>query len=373
MENWIIISKLILLVYLVCNFIQTAVANIPWVVFSFLLYLSMNLLIYHMKQEKLKKTFLFLSIIQIVYSYQEVHPLFIVLLPMNLCEMAAQYINKKWLIFVLTLMPMIWIDHAVRYQYGLVAAFCFLVYNLAEKFISRLELQETQMDAMRKNIQKLSTSLHNNEEFIRQSEYTFKLEERNRLSQVFHDKIGHSMTSALIQMEAAKRLMGTEQEKAIELLQNAINISKVGIESIRITLKNLKPPTEQLGIQRMKFLIEEFSAKHQIHTPLIYKGNLDIIKPIQWKIIQENLLEALTNALKYSKATVISTEVLVLNSLIKVEVKDNGKGAGKIKKGLGIIGMEERTVAINGKIIVDGLNGFSVTMLLPISEDENIK
>jgi len=52
--------------------------------------------------------------------------------------------------------------------------------------------------------------------------------------------------------------------------------------------------------------------------------------------------------------------------MIKAEVKDNGKGVEKVKKGLGIRGMEERTAAINGKVIVDGRNGFSVTTLLPI-------
>jgi signal transduction histidine kinase len=56
----------------------------------------------------------------------------------------------------------------------------------------------------------------------------------------------------------------------------------------------------------------------------------------------------------------------VLNKLIRVEVKDNGSGADKIKKGLGIIGMEERAASIHGKVIIDGTNGFSVTTLLPI-------
>lgn len=44
---------------------------------------------------------------------------------------------------------------------------------------------------MRKDMQRLTKSLHENKEYIRQSEYTFKLEERNRLSQEIHDKIGH--------------------------------------------------------------------------------------------------------------------------------------------------------------------------------------
>ena len=108
---------------------------------------------------------------------------------------------------------------------------------MAERYISRVLKLESQNDQMRKDMQRLTKSLNENKEYIRQSEYTFKLEERNRLSQEIHDKIGHSMTGALIQMEAAKRLMGIDKEKSAELLQNAIHISKDGIESIWITLK----------------------------------------------------------------------------------------------------------------------------------------
>jgi signal transduction histidine kinase len=149
-------------------------------------------------------------------------------------------------------------------------------------------------------------------------------------------------------------------------LQNAINISKDGIENIRMTLKNMKPPTEQVGIHRMKLLMDEFNSKEQLKAVLTYEGNLEIITPIQWKIIHENVTEALTNAMKYSHATQISVELKILNKMVKVEVKDNGLGTDLIKKGLGIIGMEERTASVNGKIIVDSTQGFSVTMLLPI-------
>lgn len=252
--------------------------------------------------------------------------------------------------------------------YTLMALLNFLIYMMSEHYTARLSKLEAQEDKMRLAIQKLTKQLNENEEFIRQSEYTIKLEERNRLSQVIHDKIGHSMTGALIQMEAAKRLIEKDNEKVKELLQNAITISKSGIENIRVALKNLKPPAEQMGINRLRLLIDEFSSKHHLHTPFVFKGRLESITPIQWKIIQENVFESLTNALKYSNATEISIEIHVLNKMIKVEVKDNGQGAVKFKKGLGIMGMEERTAAINGKIIADGTNGFSVTMLLPIQE-----
>ena len=134
------------------------------------------------------------------------------------------------------MLPITIADESIRMTYGLIVAFSFLVLTIADRYISRVVKLESQNDKMRKDMQRLTKSLHENKEYIRQSEYTFKLEERNRLSQEIHDKIGHSMTGALIQMEA-KRLMEIDKEKSAELLQNAIHISKDGIESIRITLK----------------------------------------------------------------------------------------------------------------------------------------
>lgn len=366
MEFWIILCKLILLVYLALNYIHFSVTNIAWVVFSFLLYLCINVALYIVKKEIFIKIILSLSIMQILTSFYGVQPLFILLLPFSICELSSFYIHKKIILLVIVFLPVLWIDASIAYPYGLTATFSLIIFTMGVQLTSQVEKQEGQLDKLRKDRQKLSRSLNENNEYIRQSEYTFKLEERNRLSQVFHDKIGHSMTGALIQMEAAKRLLDIDKEKATELLQNAINISKEGIENIRITLKNLKPPTEQLGINRLKLFIDEFAAKNSIQTAFLYQGNIEIITPIQWKIIQENLTEALTNALKYSKATRISIDIHVLNTMIRIVVKDNGKGVKKITKGLGIIGMEERTAAINGTIIVDGMDGFSVTMLLPV-------
>ncbi|MGG1165158.1 MULTISPECIES: sensor histidine kinase [Bacillus cereus group] len=366
MEFWLTVSKLIVFIYIVFSYIHSNVGNLSWVIFTLLIYLSVNVMISILRKDTYKKIFICVSIGVVMLFTWKVHPFFILFLPLNLYEIIFHYIEKNWPRFVIMMLPITITDESIRMTYGLIAAFSFLVLTMADRYISRVLKLESQNDKMRKDMQRLTKSLNENKEYIRQSEYTFKLEERNRLSQEIHDKIGHSMTGALIQMEAAKRLMEIDKVKSAELLQNAIHISKDGIESIRITLKNMKPPTEQIGIHRMKLFIEEFAGKHDVNIPFIYKGNLDMISPIQWKIIGENVTEALTNTMKYADATVISIDIHVLNKMIKVQVKDNGKGADLVKKGLGIMGMEERTASVNGKIIVDGTSGFSVTMLLPI-------
>ena len=197
-----------------------------------------------------------------------------------------------------------------------------------------------------------------------------QLEERHSIAQEIHDRVGHAIAGSLIQLEAAGLLVDRDQSKTRDIIQNVITVLREGMENIRATLRNIKPATEQLGINRVKLLLDEFTVNNQLKTSLVYSGNLDRIAPIQWKVILDNLGEALTNALKYSGATTISLKIEVLNKFVKAEVSDNGQGAYIVKKGLGISGMEERSGRISGKVIIDGSKGFSVITLLPMEEEQ---
>ncbi|MGO4699456.1 sensor histidine kinase [Paenibacillus sp. 2TAB26] len=368
MELWTMGVKAILLSYVVIQSYVSIGSISPWYMLSILLYLCLNISIYIAKKVSITTIVLLLSMMVIAASSSYIQPLFLLLFPLNIYELFTIYLRKSGIILLLMLVPLLLLSQesqATLVTYALVAMLSFLYSLLLNNYISKIADLKEDIENRNEHIQHLTESLNENKEYIRQSDYTIKLEERNRLSQEIHDKIGHSMTGALIQMEASKRLFTSDPNKSAELLQNAIHISKDGIESIRLVLKNMKPPTEKLGINRIKLFIDEFSAKHTIRTSLTHEGNVDIITPIQWKVIQENTQEALTNAMKYSNATFVSIHIEVLRTLIKVEVSDNGKGEQKVIKGLGIIGMEERAASVNGTIIVDGSRGFSVTTLIP--------
>lgn len=301
-----------------------------------------------------------------VYGALELHPLFLLLAVPNLYEAASGIGAANWQSAVV-LAAAAWLLPAQdRPVYGLAAALCLMLYISTCRLQARLALREEERDKLQDDARRLTRALADNEEYARQSEYTIILEERGRLSQQIHDEIGHSMAGALIQMEAARRLLDTNREKAEELLGNAIVISKEGLERIRLTLKQSKPPAEQLGIGRLQLFVDELSARQDIRATLNYAGDLDTITQLQWRIIQANVTEAVTNSLKYSGAESIAVEVLVLNKFVKAVVRDDGRGADKVVKGLGIVGMEERAASEGGTIIVDGSRGFSVTTLLPV-------
>jgi signal transduction histidine kinase len=368
LELWTIGIKAILLSYVAIQSYAAVGSISPWYMLSILIYLCLNISIHIAKKVSITTIVLLLSILVTIASSLYIQPLFLLLFPLNIYELFTIYLRKRGIILFLMLVPLVFLSQesqAILVTYGLIAVLSFLYYLLLNTYISKIADLKEDIENRNEHIQQLTKSLNENKEYIRQSDYTIKLEERNRLSQEIHDKIGHSMTGALIQMEASKRLFTSDPDKSAELLQNAIHISKEGIESIRLVLKNMKPPTEQLGVNRMKLFVDEFSAMHTLRTSLTHEGNVDIITPIHWKVIQENTQEALTNAMKYSDATFVSIHIEVLRTLIKVKVSDNGKGEQKVIKGLGIIGMEERAASVNGTIIVDGSRGFSVTTLIP--------
>jgi len=364
MELWTVGNKTIMLLFAVVATYFTAVTRDVWLVFLFLVYLALNMVLHIVKRSGTKKAII-LAIILFLIGCAAYHPYFTLLLPLSFNELASFYSRSNGYLLLALLVPLVFLSGTMMILYVFVAALCFFNYCMVRHYMGRVNRQEDELERMRRNLQKMAKSLNENQDFARASEYMVKLEERNRLTQEIHDGIGHSMTGALIQMEAAKRLLNSDPATAETLLQNAIGISKDAIEEIRITLKNNKPPVEQLGFSRLKTAVEAFSGRTGLMTSVVHEGNMEFITPLQWKIIHENVTEALTNCAKYSGATAVHVEIRVLNRLIKAVVADNGKGAAKIVKGLGLIGMEERTASVSGTVIADGTNGFSVTTLIP--------
>lgn len=367
MELWTIGNKAVVLGYVVmASFLMnSASAASPWHILAYLLYLAVNITVPIFKNVKPKQLLSALSAAFILVCSIGLESLFLLLLPVNVYELVSLHSKSRMFALLCMLLPLLFVPSGLIPLYLLSALLSYLLYACGSALNGKLKRLEAEREKMRADLQRLARSLSENNEYIRQSEYTIKLEERNRLSQQIHDDVGHAMAGALIQMEASRRLLATDRDKASELLGNAIAISKDGLERIRLTLKDIKPRPEEMGVNRLRLFVDELSAKEAVTATLAYDGDIDVITPIQWKIIQQNATEAVTNALKYAKATAIHIEVRVLNKFIKAVVSDNGKGAEKLVKGLGILGMEERAASAGGTVIVDGTKGFSVTTLLP--------
>jgi signal transduction histidine kinase len=370
MELWTVGNKTILLLYVIAASYLTEPGSSPWFVMYILLYMALNVLALIVPDRRVKLGIAACILAGLLGCTAYVQPSFALLLPLTVCELAAFFPGRPRFVLLSALLPLPFLRGDALALYALITILTLFYYELIRRYAAKVSAQANKMDELTANEQRMAKRLSEREDYIRTNEYMSKLEERNRLSQQIHDGIGHAMTGALMQMEAAKRLIHSDPAMAESLLQNAIGISKEGIEQIRLTLKNVKPTQEQLGLNRLRQAVEAFGARANLLTTVVHQGNMEVITPQMWKVIHENVTEALTNAAKYAQASAVHVEVAVLGRIIKAVVADNGRGADKVVKGLGLRGMEERAAAANGTVIADGTRGFTVTTLLPYKAQE---
>lgn len=369
MENWLILYKLTLIVYFIISSIENNIEphmmlNIVGVL---ILYSIINICKAIIKNKLLVITLLLALVILCIFACVFINPLFILFLPINILEINKGKFNNHIVYLIFFSLLFIFYKSDILNEILLSCCTSFILYELISRSNIKINKLLELNDSLKEKNENLITKMQKNEEYESQIIYTSKLEERNKIAQEIHDKLGHTISANILQLEASKLIMSGDQEKAKVMIQNTIDSLRLGMESIRSTLKNIKPPIEQMGINKIKLLVSSFSKKSGIKATIFYEGNIDIITYVQWKVLYDNISEALTNASKYSMAKNLSVKIQVLNKLVKTEIKDDGKGCMNYSKGIGIMGMEERTQNINGKLIVDGSDGFSVIILFRIT------
>ncbi|SEW23624.1 sensor histidine kinase [[Clostridium] fimetarium] len=194
------------------------------------------------------------------------------------------------------------------------------------------------------------------------------LEEKTRLSQALHDKLGHSINGSIYQLEACKILIDKQPDESIKMVQAVIDNLRTSMDEIRTILRREKPDKKQMALLQLVGLCEECEKKYGIQAEVRFDGENKEIPENMWEVILDNTFEAVTNALKYSACNSILIQITILHKVVRCSIKDNGIGCNTIKEGMGIQGMKNRARKINGFIDLNGEDGFCINMILPIQE-----
>jgi signal transduction histidine kinase len=76
--------------------------------------------------------------------------------------------------------------------------------------------------------------------------------------------------------------------------------------------------------------------------------------------------EALTNAAKHARATVVDVDVEASNGFVRIAVPDDGVGGAEIGQGSGLIGLVDRVEAVGGEITITSPPGEGTSLLATI-------
>lgn len=369
MSNYSLLLKTALLIYTAYSYSLGPMDHAVYLITTLLLLAALSFLMPAINKRGIRILLIGLSTINICIFFH-MFPLLILFIPILTFELLSLY-NLSLLISC----PAIFLGVLIAFSNGqeaetfLVAVFSCILQLLSRKERAVASLEDHNRELKRKN-RTLLQKMEYHEDLKHQLTYTAQLEERNRIAQELHDKVGHSLSGSLMQLEAVKVIATNDPSRASAILQTVIDTLRNGLENIRLTLRNTKPPAEQMGINRLKLILDEFEEKNSIKTFFTYDGDLSRITPVLWKVFIENTIEALTNLLRHSKADRIHISIHVMNRIIRFQIKDNGSTSGPVKKGLGLAGMEERLLIVDGSLVIDNSDGFCITMLVPDEGDK---
>ena len=79
--------------------------------------------------------------------------------------------------------------------------------------------------------------------------------------------------------------------------------------------------------------------------------------------------EALTNAAKYARASVVHVEVETGDGMLRVAVRDDGLGGADPASGSGLIGLKDRAEAVGGKITLESPRGVGTSLHVELPLD----
>ena len=223
---------------------------------------------------------------------------------------------------------------------------------------SRLKSDIEHSNLVHKDEMKQSRLRHENE----------LLEEKGRISQALHDKLGHSINGSLYKLEAVKVLMQKDPQQSEKILQEVIDNLRGSMDEIRVIIRNERPDKKRMAMKSLQALCTECEEQYNIKTELQIEAEDKVIPENIWEIILDNTFEAVTNALKYSGCTQITITIQALGEVVRATIMDNGKGAKTIDEGMGISGMKTRVRKVKGYIDIESENGFRINMILPIGK-----
>lgn len=199
-------------------------------------------------------------------------------------------------------------------------------------------------------------------------------EERKRISQDLHDRLGSMLSVAKVYYKSGEEQLKKNEKFDFEQFQKANILLDEACQEVRnisyemssgvLTKFGLIAAVEDLLtiVKQAKKMEVEFIAS-DIENRLESDIEIHVYRIIQ---------ELLNNILKYSEAKNITVQILKISAILNVQVEDDGRGFDNRtpSKGLGLNNINSRVQSLGGNIYIDSVlgRGTSVNIEIPINQ-----
>lgn len=219
--------------------------------------------------------------------------------------------------------------------------------------------------AAQSQLRKLSSNIVKNQEM-----------ERAAIARELHDELGQVLTALRMSAVWISNHMQNEDPETADQAANMRRLIDRSIDEVRHIALRLRPRIlDDLGLfAAIEWFVADFEKRTRIVCSFQGKNLDDIDNSIAitlYRIIQE----ALTNVSRHSGADHSRVVARCFNNKVFLEISDNGKGYDKRilldSKGLGIPGIRERIILLNGTMEITTRPGEGTVLSCTIPLNEN--
>ena len=196
-----------------------------------------------------------------------------------------------------------------------------------------------------------------------------RVNERTRISRELHDLLGHHLTALSLNLEIASHLAsGQAQEHVIQ----AQTLAKLLLSDVREAVSQLRDD-DAIDMRATLLPLAEHVPSLQVDMQLPVQFVVD--DPERAHVLLRCTQEIITNAVRHSGASMLRLRYSQDADAVRLDARDDGRGAEVTRAGNGLTGMRERLAAYGGSLQVETApdRGFVLRLELPLADATGLR
>ncbi|HWZ89502.1 MAG TPA: sensor histidine kinase [Polyangiaceae bacterium] len=190
-------------------------------------------------------------------------------------------------------------------------------------------------------------------------------QERNRIAREIHDGLGHYLSAAHMQLEAARALIGDDAASA-----NVVRAQQLlhdGLGEVRRSVAMLRSGAGDRPFSTALTTLVDEARASGVTTELHIVGNARPLGSAVEFVLYRAAQEALTNVRRHAKANNAMVRIQYGDERVELHVEDDGVGATNAGQGFGLVGLRERVTSVGGEveIVSAASGGFALHVAVP--------
>jgi signal transduction histidine kinase len=202
--------------------------------------------------------------------------------------------------------------------------------------------------------------------------------ERRRIARELHDSTGQQLAALAMNLSLIGKSEETLDARARKALAESLELVDQSAGDIRTLSYLLHPPMlDENGLaEAVRWFADGFTRRSGVHVQLEVPTELprlpEEIEMALFRIVQEGL----TNIHRHSGSSTATIRLVVDQSRVQLEMRDDGKGlptpwrdGSAVPPGMGLTGMRERAKLLGGQMKMESnSHGTMVSVILPLAK-----